>query len=575
MGLIIWTIEMIDSKNVVAAIPQFPKEVTIFEAAGLIGHFAGKRTKESMLERIRIHDPVVRVYGLSQLLSDSKHPHAEAISIAMHLSRRSGRIRNLLAPILVNGFYFPEFEALKDVEQQQLKNSCELRTELCGAIWSNNWKAQVDCYDLLYLETGDPAHVAKAVEIARTHLDISEAWRWCLRACLMNIGDAQGQLLAMAVQLVHRDAYKELKALGQILHRQEFADVPIAYIAGQLGYYKKNYAGALEFLTKSNVIEAAEKGKLASVCQLIANIYEKLEDYPQAAQWIKRQNEGIRDPAMNSRHYIKDLSDRDTWKIERLENDCRDNYFVMTGFPRSGTTLLENVFAVHPDIATCEETSSLSASFPRAYLGYLQEDPEKTNFSLRARMHRELYYKNLDRYVTKQSPKAVIDKTPIMAANIRYMEKIFPEKCYIFSIRHPYDVVISNYKQLYRQNVAMAAFNDMHTACELYNFVMSNWFDVFPGETDRVYYVRYDELVTDSERVVRGAIAFMNLEWTDEVKNFASHAANRAVKTPSYSKVKQGLTIGIQSSWKNYEFLFDEKCRALLDPWVHRFGYAT
>ena len=44
------------------------------------------------------------------------------------------------------------------------------------------------------------------------------------------------------------------------------------------------------------------------------------------------------------------------------------------------------------------------------------------------------------------------------------MEKILPNKHYIFSIRHPYDVVLSNIKQDYAQNSAMTAFNDIHSS---------------------------------------------------------------------------------------------------------------
>ena len=165
-------------------------------------------------------------------------------------------------------------------------------------------------------------------------------------------------------------------------------------------------------------------------------------------------------------------------------------------------------------------------------------------------------------------------KTPIISANIKYMEKIFPNKRYIFSIRHPYDVVLSNYKQVYSQNAAMAAFNDMHHACVLYSKVMSDWFEVFPGETERVCYIKYDDLVNDFKNQMQCALNFLGVGWTDEVMNFVEHAQKRAVRTPSYANVRKGLTIGVQTSWQKFDFLFDAKCQALLDPWVKRFGYS-
>jgi hypothetical protein len=179
----------------------------------------------------------------------------------------------------------------------------------------------------------------------------------------------------------------------------------------------------------------------------------------------------------------------------------------------------------------------------------------------------------MSRNVNKKEAQVVIDKTPIISANIKYMQKIFPNKKYIFSIRHPYDVVLSNYKQDYQPNIAMAAFTDIYEACQLYDYVMRNWFEVFPGETEQVHYVKYDDLVNNFEVVIRGTLQFLGVPWTDEVTKFAEHSAKRAVRTPSYANVRKGLTIGVQSSWQNFEFLFDDQCKKLLDPWVKKFGY--
>ncbi len=120
----------------------------------------------------------------------------------------------------------------------------------------------------------------------------------------------------------------------------------------------------------------------------------------------------------------------------------------------------------------------------------------------------------------------------------------------------------------------MTAFNDIHNACILYNKVMSDWFDVFPRETGRVCYIKYDDLVMDFRQQMERAIRFLGVEWTDEVLNFVKHAEQRPVRTPSYDNVRKGLTIGVQSSWKNFEFLFDDRCHELLDPWVKKFGYS-
>ena len=56
---------------------------------------------------------------------------------------------------------------------------------------------------------------------------------------------------------------------------------------------------------------------------------------------------------------------------------------------------------------------------------------------------------------------------------------------------------------------------------------------------------------------------------------FASTAATRSARTPSYSKVRQGLGIGVQTAWKNYRFLFESAAGTPLYKWAEFFGYPT
>ncbi len=121
--------------------------------------------------------------------------------------------------------------------------------------------------------------------------------------------------------------------------------------------------------------------------------------------------------------------------------------------------------------------------------------------------------------------------------------------------------------------MAMENFRKLEDACTLYDRVMSIWFGVFPGDSDRVLYVRYDDLVTDFENEVRRTLAFLGVDWSDDVLRFAEISEGRRVATPSYDKVRSGLSLGIQSHWKNYRFALDNPHGAKLHKWIDRFGY--
>ena len=153
------------------------------------------------------------------------------------------------------------------------------------------------------------------------------------------------------------------------------------------------------------------------------------------------------------------------------------------------------------------------------------------------------------------------------------MSKLFPEKRYVFSIRHPYDVVLSCFKQQFVRNIAMEHFRTFETAAKLYDFTMTQWFAVHGFDDPRVHYVRYDDLVTDFEPTLRGALHFLGVGWDPAVLDFARAAEQRSARTPSYQKVRQGLSIGVQTSWRNYRFLFNSDAARPLRKWVGHFGY--
>jgi Sulfotransferase family len=260
--------------------------------------------------------------------------------------------------------------------------------------------------------------------------------------------------------------------------------------------------------------------------------------------------------------------------IPPLPADLNSNHVVMTGFPRSGTTLLENALAAHPRIETYEEipaVSSMQLLLARELPGAASE-AEAVAICLRAR---ERYYDEEQRRHRKDGADIFIDKMPMRSSEAKLLMKMFPEKRYVFSIRHPYDVVLSCFKQRFSRNIAMQQFDSFEGATRLYDFSMSQWFEAHRLDDPKVHYLRYDDLVTSFEPSVRGVLEFLGADWDPAVLGFAELADKRFARTPSYQKVRQGLAIGVQSSWRNYGFLFKTPAARPLAKWVEFFGYSA
>ena len=261
-------------------------------------------------------------------------------------------------------------------------------------------------------------------------------------------------------------------------------------------------------------------------------------------------------------------------QVPELPPDVRSNHFVMTGFPRSGTTLLENVLDAHPAIETFEELPSRAAM--QVYLDravpLIRQPADAERVYLTAR---EKYYGESDRRRHKPAARVLIDKLPMRSAEASFLKKLFPDKKYIFSIRHPFDVVLSCFKQNFGRNVATEHFRRFDSAVGLYDFTMQQWFGSYGMDDPHVHYLRYDDLVTDFDSSVRGVLDFVGLDWDEHIRDFAALADARSGRTPSYQKVRKGLTLGIQSSWRNYGFLFQSPEAKPLYRWAEFFGYPT
>jgi hypothetical protein len=306
--------------------------------------------------------------------------------------------------------------------------------------------------------------------------------------------------------------------------------------------------------------------------QLNAEAIEKLGDYPRAYEAYAELNRIEHGKPVSLDDFATVILGNAQLPVPQLPPDPHTNHFVMTGFPRSGTTLLENALAAHPQIETFEEIPS-SAAMQR-YLDRAMPEVEDEADAMRVYLHaRARYYDEELRRTRKPGVNVFIDKLPMRSAEAAFMSRIFPDKRYIFSIRHPYDVVLSCFKQYFGRNIAMEHFRRMDTAVKLYDFTMDQWFSAFSMDDPRVHYLRYDTLVTAFEPSLKGVLDFLGLPWNDAVLDFAEAAQNRGAQTPSYQKVRQGLGIGVQSSWRNYGFVFQSEMAKPLRKWVAFFGY--
>lgn len=401
--------------------------------------------------------------------------------------------------------------------------------------------------------------------------------------------------LPLAIDLVVLNPHDPMAALELLYHlhmaqQAELIDgfvslleanslhAPVAMLYGAAAkLLKGNPQGCLKLLASLSTMRGIRPDVAARLrvvaMSLSGEALHKLGDYRKAYEAYREMNAFDHGKQIALSEFYDMTRQSAALEVPPLPADTRtDRYFVMTGFPRSGTTLLENALAAHPAIETFEEIPSRSRM--QYFLDRVMRSASPPKDARPVYVEaRERYYEEIDRRRRKAGASLFVDKMPMRSADAAFLVKVFPETRYIFSIRHPYDVVLSCFKQDFAPNVAMEHFRTFENAAKLYDFTMTQWFSVYGLDDARVHYVRYDLLVTEFEPTVRDTLTFLGAAWDDAVLGFAQAAENRSTRTPSYQKVRKGLSIGVQTQWRSYGFLFQSEAAKPLRKWADFFGY--
>ena len=478
---------------------------------------------------------------------------------------------------------FRYFQELKEhrlalqVAETPLRQSDDLEQQLLTADARGDAARMAELHGALYLDTGDLKQLLSASEQAETGGGWRPSLEWALRLL------AASPLNPSPVQRL----YVVLENSGQPQLMQEIAEVLLSrnlhlqtcqVFLAHAALLRGEPDRCLERLRPLDdakmLSDPAMATFLGPVRALRASAYEKRGRYREAYDAYRALQQGEKAKDIDPEDYVRGIRIRAKLNIPQLPADGIPNVVQMLGFPRSGTTLLENVLAAHPSIETFEEIPALNtaiARIERVLQGRTPPEPVETTFAAaRARYAEEVAF-----YRRKPDATVLVDKMPIRSADAAFISKLFPEWRYIFAIRHPYDVVLSCFKQRFTPNPAMENFRSIESSIRLYDIAMTEWFEYHTMDDPMVHYVRYDELVTNFEPVTRRALEFLGVPWDDAVRDFSKSAENRAAKTPSYQKVRQGLSIGVQTQWENYRFAFQSAAAKPLAKWAQFFGYSV
>jgi tetratricopeptide (TPR) repeat protein len=209
---------------------------------------------------------------------------------------------------------------------------------------------------------------------------------------------------------------------------------------------------------------------------------------------------------------------------------------LIVGMPRSGTTLVEQILASHPQVAAGGELEFWSRRFDRDSPGQVQLSAVPDYLAL------------LRRY----SPDAlrVTDKMPFNFLFLGQAHALFPKGRIVHCRRSPLDTALSIYFTHFSGSHDFAyRREDIVHYYRGYLRLMEHWRTVLPP--DRFIEIDYEALVADQEAVSRRLVAFCGLDWDEAVLDF--HGTDRPIMTASAWQARQPVYRSSTERWRNYE----------------------
>ena len=210
---------------------------------------------------------------------------------------------------------------------------------------------------------------------------------------------------------------------------------------------------------------------------------------------------------------------------------------LITGMPRSGSTLVEQILASHPDVEGANEIRDMplivnaesrrrGSAFPLWVHDATSEDWQRLGQEYLARTAR-----------WRTTKPRFTDKNLMGWHYVGAALAMLPAARVIVVRRDPVETCLACYRHCFTEEAGFACdLDDLADYCAGFLRLTRFWIEQYPA---RVFDLQYEALVADPERVIRRVLDFCGLPFDPAC--LESHKTSRAVLTPSAAQVRQPL----------------------------------
>jgi hypothetical protein len=263
------------------------------------------------------------------------------------------------------------------------------------------------------------------------------------------------------------------------------------------------------------------------------------------------------------------------WPTLQAPDAQRSPVFIV-GFPRSGTTLLEQMLDAHPKLQSMDENpffNNLSDQLAEQDI-FVPEDirvlDQRDCDELRRR-----YLTMVCETIPRNWDTQIVDKNPLNMLWLPLIHRLFPAAKFILALRHPCDVILSCYMQNFRASVLAAACSSLERLATAYVASMESWLHHVALFQPDVLIVRNEDVIADVAGQAAAIGKFLGLQDATPLLKFDEHARGKGfIGTPSYTQVIQPVNSKGMNRWQQYRGHI-EPILPILEPMLRHWGYSV
>lgn len=329
---------------------------------------------------------------------------------------------------------------------------------------------------------------------------------------------------------------------------------------------------------------------------MLSTLLERQKDYTGAWEAAQAANEyktdggmggytikGTKRPKVNTGigsynkriEHTMDLFSVETLKtLEPTEKgpESREHMLMISGMPRSGTTLLEQILSAHPLAESAGEAPYLIMASNNLKMNSspTQQHLDRLSVSKKSKAAADVM-KQL--HALSESSEYVVDKHPGNDEHIGLLAAIAPGSKMILTRRDPRDVALS----CFFRNFALGhgwtnKFESIVDMIEVRLLMHEHWLKVIPEGAPwlGLRVGDYEGIVNDPETQTREIVEFAGLPWDDACLKFSER--KRIVPTLQPHQAAQGVYKGSVAKWAPYAECMGESLDRL-NAICERHGY--